>query len=154
MKFRSYQLFYLLSVVLIVATLCSTLMQIIETSGATNELTNFKLIMSNDKVSFAPVALGVVLIVAGLVNLFGFIVAGFKNFELQKRVSILSILLIVGYYLLLGIYAWVLTTSSAIMELPLIYPFIVLVFNSLAFFAARRTEAAILAKASGFRLRD
>lgn len=154
MKFRSYQFFYLLSVVLIIATLCSTLMQIVETSGATNELTNFKLIMSDDKVSFAPVALGVVLIVAGLVNLFGFIVAGFRNFELQKRVSILGILLIAGYYLLLGIYAWVLSAASAMMELPLLFPFFVLVFNALAFFAARRTEAAILAKASGFRLRD
>ena len=154
MKFRSYQFFYLLSVVLIIATLCSTLMQFVETSGATNELTNFKLIISNDKVSFAPVALGVVLIITGLVNLFGFVVAGFRNFELQKRVSILGMLLISGYYLLLGIYAWVLSTSSAIMELPLLFPFFVLVFNALAFFAARRTEAAILAKASNFRLRD
>ena len=154
MKFRSYQFFYLLSVVLIVATLCSTLLQIIEASGATSELTNFKLIMSNNEVSFAPVALGVVLIVAGLVNLFAFIVAGFRNFELQKRVSVLGILLIVGYYLLLGIYAWVLSAASAVMELPLLFPFFVLVFNALAFFAARRTEASILAKASGFRLRD
>ena len=154
MKFRSYQFFYLLSVVLIIATLCSTLIQIIETSGATSELTNFKLIMSNDNVSYAPVALGVVLIITGLVNLFGFIVAGFTNFELQKRVSVLGILMIIGYYLLLGIYAWVLAASSVIMELPLLFPFIVLVFNALAFFASRRTEASILAKASGFRLRD
>ena len=154
MKFRIYQLFYLLSVVLVIATLCSTLMQIIETSGATNELTNFKLIMANNEVSFAPVALGVVLIVTGLVDLFAFIIAGFRNFELQKRVSVLGILLIIGYYLLLAIYAWVLSASSAVMELPLVFPFIVLVFNALAFLAARRTEASILAKASGFRLRD
>ena len=154
MKFRLYQLFYLFSVVLVIATLCSTLMQIIETSGATNELTNFKLIMANNEVSFAPVALGVVLIVTGLVDLFAFIIAGFRNFELQKRVSVLGILLIIGYYLLLAIYAWVLSASSAVMELPLVFPFIVLVFNALAFLAARRTEAAILAKASGFRLRD
>ena len=154
MKFRLYQLFYLFSVVLVIATLCSTLMQIIETSGATNELTNFKLIMANNEVSFAPVALGVVLIVTGLVDLFAFIIAGFRNFELQKRVSVLGILLIIGYYLLLAIYAWVLSASSAVMELPLVFPFIVLVFNALAFLAARRTEASILAKASGFRLRD
>ena len=154
MKFRLYQLFYLFSVVLVIATLCSTLMQIIETSGATNELTNFKLIMANNEVSFAPVALGVVLIVTGLVDLFAFIIAGFRNFELQKRVSVLGVLLIIGYYLLLAIYAWVLSASSAVMELPLVFPFIVLVFNALAFLAARRTEAAILAKASGFRLRD
>ena len=154
MKFRLYQLFYLFLVVLVIATLCSTLMQIIETSGATNELTNFKLIMANNEVSFAPVALGVVLIVTGLVDLFAFIIAGFRNFELQKRVSVLGVLLIIGYYLLLAIYAWVLSASSAVMELPLVFPFIVLVFNALAFLAARRTEAAILAKASGFRLRD
>ena len=154
MKFRSYQFFYLLSVVLIVATLCSTLMQIFETNGAASELTNFKLIMADSNVSYAPVALGVVLIVTGLVNLFAFIVAGFRNFELQKRVSVLGILLAIGYYLLLGIYAWVLSSASFALELPVLFPFFVLVFNALAFFAARRTEAAIIAKASGFRLRD
>ena len=154
MKFRTYQLFYFLSVALIVASLCMPLMKFVEANGATGELTNFSFVTAEGAVSYAPVALGVVLIVAGLVNIFAFIVAGFRNFELQKRVSVLGILLILGYYLLLGIYAWVLSSASVTLELPILFPFFVLVFNALAFFAARRTEAAILAKASGFRLRD
>ena len=154
MRFRSYQFFYLLSIVLVVATLCSSLMQFVESNGATNELTNFKLTMSDGEIVYSPVALGVVLIVIGLVNFFGFVVSGFQNFELQKRVSIFGILLVVGYYFLFGIYAWMLATSSIITELPLVFPFFILVFNVLSFFASRRTEAAILAKASGFRLRD
>jgi hypothetical protein len=63
-------------------------------------------------------------------------------------------LLSIGYYLLLGVYAWILSAASFILSVQLLFPFIMLVFNALAFFAARRTEAAILAKASGFRLRD
>ena len=50
--------------------------------------------------------------------------------------------------------AWILSAASFILSVQLLFPFIMLVFNALAFFAARRTEAAILAKASGFRLRD
>lgn len=154
MKFRSYQFFYLLSIALIVSTLCSSLMQFVESNGATSELTNFKLTMSDGEVIYSPVALGVVLIVIGVVNLFGFLVSGFQNFELQKRVAILGMLLVAGYYVLFGIYAWMLATSSVITELPLIFPFFALVFNALSFFASRRTEAEILAKTSGFRLRD
>ncbi len=154
MKFRTYQIFYLLSAVLAVAALCSTMLQIIEPSGATNELTNFCYKAADGNVSNSPVALGVVLIVTALVNLFGFVVSGFQNFELQKRVSILGILLCVGYYLLLGIYAWILAEDSFILSLQLLFPLFMLIFNALAFFASRRTEAAILARASGFRLRD
>ena len=154
MRFRTYQIFYLLSAVLAIATLCSTVLQIIEPSGATNDLSNFSYRFADGTVTYSPVALGVVLIIATLVNLFGFIVSGFQNFELQKRTSILGMLLDLGYYLLLGVYAWILAESSFVFSLQLLFPFFMLVFNALAFFAARRTEAAILAKASGFRLRD
>ena len=154
MKFRSYQFFYLISLVLIVVSLCTSMWEFVEANGATSELTNFKLTTPDGGVSYAPVSLGVVLIVAGLVNLFGFIVAGFQNFELQKRVAILGMLLIVGYYLLFGIHVWVLSPMELVSEIDVLYPFITLVLNALSFLAARRTEAAILAKASGFRLRD
>lgn len=154
MKFRSYQLFYLLSLVLIIATLCTSMWEFIEANGATSELTNFKLTTPDGNTSYAPLALGVVLIVSGLVNLFGFIIAAFKNFELQKRVAILGILLIIGYYLLFGVYIWILSPYEIVSEIDTLFPFVTLVLNAMSFFAARRTEASILAKASGFRLRD
>ncbi len=154
MKFRSYQLFYLLSLVLIIATLSTSMWEFIEANGATSELTNFKLTTPDGNTSYAPIALGVVLIVSGLVNLFGFIIAAFKNFELQKRVAILGILLIIGYYLLFGVYIWILSPYEIVSEIDTLFPFVTLVLNAMSFFAARRTEASILAKASGFRLRD
>ena len=154
MKFRSYQLFYLLSLVLIIATLCTSMWEFIEANGATSELTNFKLTTPDGNTSYAPIALGVVLIVSGMVNLFGFIIAAFKNFELQKRVAILGILLIIGYYLLFGVYIWILSPYEIVSEIDTLFPFVTLVLNAMSFFAARRTEASILAKASGFRLRD
>ena len=57
MKFRSYQIFYLLSAVLAIAALCSTMLQIIEPSGATNELTNFSYKAADGTVTHSPVAL-------------------------------------------------------------------------------------------------
>ena len=150
MKIRSYQFFYLISLVLIIVTLCTSMWEFIEANGATSELTNFKLTTPDGSTSYAPISLGVVLIVSGLVNLFGFIVAAFQNFELQKRVAILGILLIIGYYLLFGIHVWVLSPSELVCEIDALFPFVALVLNALAFFAARRTEASILAKASGF----
>ncbi|MBQ8735638.1 MAG: DUF4293 family protein [Bacteroidaceae bacterium] len=154
MKFRSYQLFYLLATVLVIAALCMPLVQFVESNGATSILNNFKLVLADGTTSSSPIALGVVLIVTAVVNLFGMLISGFQNFELQKRVSILAMLLIVGYYLLLGIYTWVLATTALSVQLALLFPLIALVLNALSFFATRRTEAAILAKASGFRLRD
>jgi hypothetical protein len=39
-------------------------------------------------------------------------------------------------------------------QIAMLFPFIALVLNVMSFMSARRTEAAILARASGFRLRD
>ena len=154
MKFRSYQLFYLLSVALTVAALCMPLMKFVEANGATGELTNFSFATAEGAVSHAPVALGVVLIITGLVNLFGLLVSGFQNFELQKRSAILGMLLTLGYYLLLGIYTWVLAGAGIEMNVALLFPLFSFILNALSFLSTRRAEAAILAKASTFRLRD
>ena len=70
-------------------------------------------------VTHSPVALGVVLIVTAIVNLFGLIVSGFQNFDLQKRVSILGMLLSIGYYLLLGVYAWILSAALVFSACPI-----------------------------------
>lgn len=154
MKFRTYQLFYILSVALTVATLFMPLMQFVEANGATGELTNFKFTAAEGAVSYAPVALGVVLIVTGVVNLFGLLVSGYQNFELQKRTAILGMLLTMGYYLLLGVYVWVLSGASFAVEIATLFPLFSFILNALSFLAMRRAEASILAKASGFRLRD
>ena len=160
MKFRFYQLYYLLSAVLLIITMFGTLLQIIAMdSGATYELRNFSLLKPDGTAIYSVVALGVVLVVATAVNAFGLLVSLFSNFELQKRSSILSVLLLAGYYILLAVYVLLvinsdesLTTIS--LQSAVIFPFTALILSVLSFLSARRTEAKILAKATGFRLRD
>lgn len=159
MKFRLYQLYFVLAVVLLIATMCSSLLYVIAANGATYTLGNFSLISPDGAASYSVVALGVVLVVATLVNVFGLFVSLFSNFELQKRSSILSVLLLAGYYILLLVYVLLIinsdeTATTLSLEAALMFPFTAIVLNVLAFLSARRTEAKILAKASGFRLRD
>lgn len=159
MKFRFYQLYYLLAAVLLVVTMCGSLLHVLAPSGATYTLENFSLLKPDGSASYSVVALGVVLIVAAVVNAFGLFVSLFSNFELQKRSSILSVLLLTGYYILLFIYVLLIINSgdsvtTVSLEAALMFPFTAIVLNVLSFLSARRTEAKILAKASGFRLRD
>lgn len=155
MKFRIYQLFYVAAVALLIAALCMPVTQFIEASGATALMTNFSLQQPDGSSSYVVCALGVVLIFAALVNVFGLLISFFQNFELQKRVAILSVLLLTGYYLLLLIFSLLLIEGVSLsLMVAAIFPLIALVLNVMSFLSTRRTEAKILASASGFRLRD
>ena len=64
-------------------------------------------------------------------------------------------LLLAGYYILLVIsVALMLDAAVADLRTAIMFPLTAIILNMMGFFAARRTEAQILAKASGFRLRD
>lgn len=155
MKFRLYQLFYLAALALVSVTLFKPLMYFIEPSGEVVKVTNFSLLAEDGSSSSAVIALGVVLIVVAVLELFTLLVSMFSNFELLKRCTILSMLLLAGYYILVLIYS--LTTSgdaSVDMEMPILFPFVALAFNAVAFMLVRRREAKIVAQALGFRLRD
>lgn len=157
MKFRSYQLFFVASIALLVASIIMPVLYFIESNGATIGLYNFYIEKPDNTVSYAACALGVVLSFTILVNLFGLIISSFQNFELQKRTSILGVLLLTGYYILLVISSLILATDNVDViriEQAVLFPFIALILNAMCFMSARRTEAKILAKASGFRLRD
>ncbi|MBQ8271000.1 MAG: DUF4293 family protein [Bacteroidaceae bacterium] len=160
MKFRFYQLYYVLAAVLLIVAMCSNLLYILAPDGATYTLGNFSLIKPDGSASYSVVALGVVLIVAVAVNLFGLFVSLFNNFELQKRSSILSVLLLTGYHILLLLYVLLVINSDDNLatinfaEAAVMFPFTAIVLNVLSFLSARRAEAKIIAKASGFRLRD
>lgn len=159
MKFRFYQLYYLLAAVLLVVAMCGSPLQVLAPNGATYTVGNFSLLCPDGSHSYSVVALGVVLIVAAVVNVFGLLVALFSNFELQKRSAILSVLLLAGYYILLLVYILLIiygddSVATLSLEPAIMFPFTALVLNVLSFLSARRTEAKILAKAAGFRLRD
>ncbi len=155
MKFRSYQLFIVTAIALLIAALCMPVVQFIEPSGATYNLGNFSMQLPNGDDSYVACSLGIVLVAALLVNLFALLVSFFQNFELQKRSSILAMLMTTGYYILLLVFSFVLNEGAELyLQFAVLLPFIAMVLDMLAFLAMRRTEAKILARASGFRLRD
>ena len=155
MKFRSYQLLFVASIALLIVALIKPIINVIEPDGVTSIMTNFGYTLADGAVSRAVVALGVVLIVAVAVNAFAMFVSLFSNFALQKRCSILSMLLIAGYYILLLVYLLILDNGAAVEMLwPMFLPLTVLAVDAFAFVLVRRHEAKIVAKALGFRLRD
>lgn len=155
MKFRFYQLMYVASLVLTVLALLAPVAGFVEADGAVAEMTNFKYTATDGEVSRSVIALGILLAFTGVVNLFGLLVSLFDNFELQKRVTILTMLLFAGYYILFFVYTLILSGGSSLaIEVPMLYPFMALTLNLIAFLLLRRCEAKIIAKALGFRLRD
>lgn len=146
---------YVASLVLTVLALFAPVVGFTEPDGAVSEMTNFKYTAADGEVSRSVIALGILLVFTAVVNLLGLIVSLFNNFELQKRITILTMLLFAGYYLLFFVYTLILSgdTSMAI-EVPMLYPFMSLTLNLFAFLLLRRCEAKIIAKALGFRLRD
>ncbi|MBR5851702.1 MAG: DUF4293 family protein [Bacteroidaceae bacterium] len=155
MKFRFYQLMYVASLVLTVLALLAPVVGFTEPDGAVAEMTNFKYTAADGEVSRSVIALGILLVFTAVVNLLGLLVSLYNNFEMQKRVTILSMLLFAGYYILFFVYTLILSggTSMAI-EVPMLYPFMALTLNLFAYLLLRRCEAKIIAKALGFRLRD
>ena len=155
MKYRSYQLLFVTSIALLIVALIKPIVSIIEPTGVTATIDNFAYATTDGVVSRAVVALGVVLIAAVAVNAFALFVSLFSNFALQKRGSILSMLLIAGYYILLLVYLLILAGDAAVEMLwPMFLPLIALAVNAVTFVLVRRQEAKIIAKAMGFRLRD
>ena len=155
MKFRFYQLMYVASLVLTVLALLAPVVSFSEPDGAVAQMSNFKYTASDGEVSRSVIALGIVLVFTALVDLFGLIVSLYNNFELQKRTTILTMLLFAGYYILFFVYTLVLSGGTSIaVEVPMLYPFIALTLNLIAFLMLRRCEAKIISKALGFRLRD
>lgn len=155
MKFRFYQLFPVVVIALLVWAMIEPLMRFTEPGGEQMLMSNFKLLSHYGEVSWSVIALGIVLIFATIVNLFTFLVSFFSNFELMKRSSILSMLLIAGYYIVLLIYSFILLNGVELeVDLPMLFPLFALVLNMVFVKLVSRTEASIIAKASGFRLRD
>ena len=126
-----------------------------ESNGALTVMSNFKLLAADGQVSRSVIALGALLLFAVVVNLFALVVSLFSNFELQKRTTILSLLILAGYYILLLIYSFIMLSDASLeVDLPVLFPFFGIILNSIAFNLIRREEARIIARASGFRLRD
>ena len=155
MKFRIYQILLLITMAILIWAMAEPIIKFTESNGALTVMSNFKLLAADGQVSRSVIALGALLLFAVVVNLFALVVSLFSNFELQKRVTILTMLLFAGYYILFFVYTLILSGGSSLaIEVPMLYPFMALTLNLIAFILLRRCEAKIIAKALGFRLRD
>ena len=155
MKFRIYQLLPVLAIALLIWAMVEPIIKFTESNGAVMVMSNFKLLAADGQISRSVIALGALLIFAVVVNAFAVVVSLFSNFELQKRTTILSLLILAGYYILLLIYSFIMLDGASLeVDLPVLFPFFGIILNSVAFNLIRREEARIIAKASGFRLRD
>ena len=155
MKFRIYQLLPVLAIALLIWAMVEPIIKFTESNGAVMVMSNFKLLAADGQISRSVIALGALLIFAVVVNAFAVVVSLFSNFELQKRTTILSLLILAGYYILLLIYSFIMLDGASLeVDLPVLFPFFGIILNSIAFNLIRREEARIIARASGFRLRD
>ena len=155
MKFRLYQLLYVAVIALLVWAMVEPIVKFTEADGAVAVMSNFKLLAADGQVSRSVIALGALLVFAVVVNAFALMVSMFSNFELQKRTTILSLLVLAGYYILLLIYSFLLLADASLeVDLPILFPFFGIILNSVSFNLIRREEAKIIARATGFRLRD
>ena len=146
---------YVASLVLTILAIIAPVAGFTDADGAVATMTNFKYVAPDGEVSRSVIALGIILVFTAIVNLLGLFVSLYNNFELQKRVTILTMLLFAGYYLLFLVYTLILSGDASMdLEVPMLYPFISLTLNLIAFLLLRRCEAKIIAKALGFRLRD
>ena len=148
MKFRFYQLFPVAVIVLLVWAMIEPVMKFTEPSGEQMLMSNFKLLSHDGETSWAVIALGAVLILATVVNLFAFLVSMFSNFELLKRSTILSMLLLTGYYIVLLIYSLILLSGAELeVDLPMLFPLFGIIMNMLFFKLVAREAARIIAPA-------
>ena len=155
MKFRLYQLLYVAVIALLVWAMVEPIVKFTEADGSLTVMSNFKLLAADGQVSRSVIALGALLVFAVEVNAFALMVSLFSNFELQKRTTILSLLVLAGYYILLLIYSFLLLADASLeVDLPILFPFFGIILNSVSFNLIRREEAKIIARATGFRLRD
>lgn len=155
MKFRLYQLLYVAVIALLVWAIVEPIVKFTEADGSLTVMSNFKLLAADGQVSRSVIALGALLVLAVVVNAFALMVSMFSNFELQKRTTILSLLVLAGYYILLLIYSFLLLADASLeVDLPILFPFFGIILNSVSFNLICREEAKIIARATGFRLRD
>lgn len=154
-EFYLHQVWLALICVLMFAGLLLPIGQLVDAQGASAELTNFRLNFIEGDSSGALWALGTIMIVTLAVGVFELLLSGFRNFVLQKRLLVFMMLLTAGYYILFVIYVLLLKGDASFgPRIAAAFPLICLVLEYMSIHGVAKAEAAIIARASGFRLRD
>ena len=154
-EFYLHQVWLALICVLMFAGLLLPIGELVNAEGASAQLTNFRLNFVEGDSSGALWALGAIMIVTLAVGVFELLLSGFRNFVLQKRLLVFMMLLTVGYYILFAIYVLVLKGDASFgPKVAASFPLVSLILEYMSIHGVSKAEAAIIARASGFRLRD
>ena len=154
-EFYLHQVWLALICVLRFAGLLLPIGQLVSEEGASAELTNFRLNFIEGDSSSAMWALGVIMIMALGVGVFELLLSGFRNFVLQKRLLVFMMLLSAGYYVILVVYVLLLKGDASFGPRPAAaFPLVSLILEYMSIHGIAKAEARIIARASGFRLRD
>ena len=154
-EFYLHQVWLALICALMFAGLLLPIGQLVNAEGASAELTNFRLNFIEGDSSGAMWALGALMIIILAVGVFELLLSGFRNFVLQKRLLVFMMLLTVGYYILFVIYVLLVKGEASFgPRIAAAFPLISLVLEYMSIHGVSKAEAAIIARASGFRLRD
>ena len=160
MKFYIHHLYLLLAVVALIVCMCdSSLITFVYQDASSVTMSNFSLhslSLVQETSSAASCALGVLLIVSVLTNVFGMFVSLFQNFSLQKRSAIFNCCLLAGYYIVLLAFVLILRGETILVDMDWQagLPLVSLILSAMSFYSIRLTEAKLLARANNFRLRD
>ena len=154
-EFYLHQIWLALICILMVASLVLPTAQFVNAEGASALLTNFRISFIEGDSRAALWGLGVILILTLCVGVFELLLSGFRNFVLQKRLLVFMMLMTAGYYIVYTIYVLVLKGNAQFVPKPgLAFPMVCLVLEFMSLQGVARAEASIIARASGFRLRD
>ncbi len=154
-EFYLHQVWLALICILMFAGLILPIGQLTDAQGASAQLTNFRLNFVEGDSCAAMWALGVILIAALLVGVFELLLSGFRNFVLQKRLLVFTMLLTVGYYLLFVVYVLLVKGDASYSPTPAAaFPLVCLILEFMSIRGVAKAEADIIARANGFRLRD
>ena len=154
-EFYLHQVWLALICVLMFAGLLLPVGELVNADGASASLTNFRLNFIEGDSCGAMWGMGAIMIVILAVGVFELLLSGFRNFVLQKRLLVFMMLLTVGYYILLVVYVFLLKGDASFgPRIGAAFPLISLVLEYMSIHGVSKAEAAIIARASGFRLRD
>lgn len=130
-------------------------------SASSYELTCWSLSdgVTGEVISGAPWALMVLAIGISLLSLFTLFLVFYQNYALQKRMSIYTMLVTIGFLLTYATFFFYYKAHLDVLSVEVTWwaiavPVIVLILLSMAFLAIRKKEASVIFEASSFRLRD
>ena len=154
-EFYLHQVWLALICVLMFAGLLLPVGELMNADGASASLTNFRLNFIEGDSCGAMWGMGAIMIVILAVGVFELLLSGFRNFILQKRLLVFMMLLTVGYYILFVLYVLLLKGDASFgIRVGASFPLISLILEYMTIHGVSKAEADIIAKASGFRLRD